>query len=127
MLENILRGLRAGWEIARGAPWFWFAVVFLIQRYVPGADKIFKAAYVTLDEIDRITDAILEEFPDLEHVQTVDDVVNEVKKILARHYDKIPAGKVENEVQKQILNQPNGFSTDADGNLKFNMGFQRKF
>ena len=125
MLDTILGVVRVGWGYASGAPWVWVLLVWVVSRYVPMADKIFQAVYVTANEIDRATDAILEEFEELSHIQTVSDISKEVKKILGRHYEKIPESKVEGEVLREI-ERKEGFSINWDdgvGKVNFNKRF----
>lgn len=125
ILDTIVKAAKVVWEVLKNAPWLWFAIFFVVQRYIPGADKFFRAVYVTVDEIDRITDAILEEFPKLDHVQTVSDISDEVKKILSKKYGKIDESKIDKMI-KNKLSKEDGISLNWDGDKKF-IEFNKRF
>lgn len=124
-MDTILSYSKVAWNILQGAPWIWFVLIFLAQRYIPGADRIFKAIYVTADEVDRVTDAILEEFPKLDHIQTVSDVSCEVKKILEKRYGKIENNNIDKQVQRKLEKEEGWDFNYKDGEafLEFNKKF----
>ena len=124
-MDTLLKIGKIGWNVLEGSPWLWFVIIFLAQRYIPGADRIFKAIYLTADEVDRVTDAILEEFPKLDHVQTVSDVSGEVKKILEKRYGKIKNNNIDKMVQSKLEKEEGWDFSYEDGEafLEFNKRF----
>ena len=123
--DNILKAGHVVWDVLEGASWIWFVIIFLAQRYIPGADRIFKAIYLTIDEVDRVTDAILEEFPKLDHVQTVSDVSGEVKKILEKRYGNLKNNNI-NKMVQQKLQKEEGWKFKREGDKTY-LEFNKKF
>ncbi|MFW6271318.1 MAG: hypothetical protein ACOC4G_14770 [Bacillota bacterium] len=71
-------------------------LIYVLPRFWPKSDDYFERAYLTLAEVDDITDSILEEFPNLSWVKSVDDLINEVLSVLEKRY------KLDGVVKDQI-------------------------
>lgn len=118
------------WSYVSATPTLWvvigFALLWAIKRYVPGSDKYIGSIYVTLDEIDRLIDFILDEYENLPHINTVDDVVTRVKNTIARVYGIDPDDeKVKKELMKR-LDQDERFDfslKDGEGKIDFTKKF----
>ena len=103
--------LQALFNVIQNTYGVWLPVViFLVGKYFPAAEGLFRAAYVTADEIQAITKEILIEFPLLPHVTTVDDIATEVKRVLGDKYKKIDNDKLQNQIVSTIQKQ--GLSVD---------------
>ncbi len=102
-------------------------LMYALAKIWPKSDSYFRKAYLTLNEVDDITDAILEEFPKLSYIQTVDDLVEEVLGILEKRYS-LEEGQKE-QVKERIkadINRKEGWNVDWQdgvGKIEFNKKF----
>lgn len=78
-------------------------LIIVLSKYIPKFDTIFRSVYVTLDEIDSITDEILEQYDNLPFINNIDDITNEVIKILSRRYKDIDKSKIKNEIENNLI------------------------
>lgn len=102
-------------------------LIYIIPKFYPKADEYFQTAYVTLEEVDDVTDAIVEEYPNLDWVNSANDIIDNVTDVLAKKYDlnDDEKEKVENRV-KAKLKRDEGVSIDwEDGKGKIN--FKKEF
>ena len=102
-------------------------LLYAIPKIYPKSDKYFQTAYVTLEEVDDITDAILEEYPNIDWINTFDDIVNQVTNVLAKKYDldEDEKEKVQQRV-KAKMKKDEGISIDWDngeGKINFKKDF----
>lgn len=121
-ISNIVIGTIGVWGPALG-----LFLLYVIPKFYPQADEYFQTAYVTLDEVDDITDAVIEEYPNLEWINTFDDVVNHVTDVLSKKYDLNDDEKEKAEKRvKAKLKRDDGISIDwKDGEGKIN--FKKEF
>lgn len=104
---------------------FLYVIIFVVKKLVPQADPYFQTAYVTLTEIDDLLAAIEDKFPDLPHINTVDEVVDEIIKQLEKAgYKDVDREKVKNRVIGS-LSKKEGFDIDLEDGFKIN--YNKKF
>jgi hypothetical protein len=108
-------------------PGLLIVLIYVIPRFWPKMDSYFQTAYLTLMEVDDITDAILEEFPNLSYVDTVDDVIAKVISILEKRYNL--EGQTKEQIKERIqanIERKKGWSInweDGVGKIEFEKDF----
>ena len=88
MLEGLEKIARIVW-VTSGiwGPGLLIAILYTLPKIWPRSDVYFEKAFLTLQEVDDVTDAILAEYPNLEWINTVDDLINKVLDILKKRYN----------------------------------------
>lgn len=94
-----------------------FILIWVAKAFIPKSDEYFATAYVTLQEVDDFIDMVKAKFPELPHINTVDDVVNElIKQLEKAGYKKItPTGK--EKMANRVLGS---FSREEGFDVTFN-------
>jgi len=107
MLEGLEKIARIVW-VTSGiwGPGLLIVILYTLPKIWPRSDVYFEKAFLTLQEVDDVTDAILAEYPNLEWINTVDDLINKVLDILKKRYnlkeDEIE--KAEKRIKSKIKN-----------------------
>lgn len=117
-ISNIVLSTAGVW-----GPALFIVLVYAIPKFFPKSDKYFQTAFVTLQEVDDVVDAILQEYPNLEWVNTADEVVDHALKILDKRYgmDDDEKEKAEKRIKAKLKNDE-GLSIDwQDGTGKINI------
>ena len=108
-------------------PAFFIILVYALPKFWPKSDDYFHTGYLVLQEVDDVTDAILEEYPNLDWVNTTDDIVNRALDILSKRYDLNDDEK--EKVEKRIkakMKKEEGWSVNWDdgvGKIEFTKDF----
>ena len=108
MLEGLEKIARIVW-VTSGiwGPGLLIVILYTLPKIWPRSDVYFEKAFLTLQEVDDVTDAILAEYPNLEWINTVDDLINKVLDILKKRYnlkeDEIE--KAEKRIKSKIKNK----------------------
>ena len=108
-------------------PGLFIVAVYALPKVWPKSDDYFQKGFLVLQEVDDVTDAILEEYPQLEWVNTTDDVVERALDILSKRYelDDDEKEKAEKRIKAKIKNDE-GISVNwKDGTGKIN--FKKEF
>ena len=121
-ITNILVNTAGVW-----LPGLAIVLVYTLPKIWPKSDDYFRKGFVVLQEVDDVTDAILDEYPNLEWVNTTDDVVERALDILSKRYklDNDEKEKAEKRIKAKIKNDE-GISIDwenGEGKINYKKNF----
>jgi len=118
MLEGLEKIARIVW-VTSGiwGPGLLIVILYTLPKIWPRSDVYFEKAFLTLQEVDDVTDAILAEYPNLEWINTVDDLINKVLDILKKRYDL-----KENDIEKAEKRIKSKLKNDEGVSIKWENG-----
>ena len=124
------RLLSVFWEFIQSSPVVWSLlttiVIYLIERKFPWLIDYISPFAMALVELDRLIDYLLEEYPEIEHLQTIDDIVTEVITLLPDKYVKnLDEDTIRQHIEDHVT-EKEGFSIDFEPDRK-TVQYNKKF
>ena len=118
MIETLEKIARIVW-VTSGiwGPGILIVLLYTLPKIWPRSDVYFEKAFLTLQEVDDVTDAILAEYPNLEWVNTVDDLIDKVLEILKKRYDL-----EDDEIEKAEKRIKSKLKNDEELSIKWENG-----
>ena len=118
MLETLEKTARIVW-ITSGlwGPGILIVLIYTLPKIWPRSDVYFEKAFLTLQEVDDVTDAILAEYPNLKWINTVDDLIDKVLEILKKRYNLN-----EDEIEKAEKRIKSKLKNDEGVSIKWDNG-----